>query len=110
MRNSSPDFIKTTFSMHIAGEINVVKDDCVGSCLVKLQSLLLSNLQITPIYCVLVNIPSILVHCNPGVIQVVLDFFVLIDAHWVDGCEEHRLPLFLETVTSRNQATLDGGV
>ena len=95
--------------MHIAGEINVVKDDCVGSCLVKLQSLLLSNLQITPIYCVLVNFPSIMVRCNPRVRQVVLDFFVLI-AHWVDGCEEHRLPLFLETLTSRNQATLDDRV
>ena len=96
--------------MHTAGEVNVVKDDCVGSCLVQLQSLLLSNLQITPIYCVLVIFPSILVRCSPGVIQVVLDFLVLIDAHWVDGCEEHHLPLFLETLTSQNQATLDDRV
>ena len=32
------------------------------------------------------NVPSIFAHCNPGFIQVVLDFFVLVDAHRVDGC------------------------
>ena len=46
---SFPDFMKTTFSMHIAGKVFIVKDDCVGSWLMELQSFLLSNLQITPI-------------------------------------------------------------
>ena len=58
----------------------------------------------------LVNFPSILVHCNPWVIQVVLDFFVLIDAYRVDGCEIHRMSIFLKTFASGNQLQLNDGV
>ena len=58
-------------------------------------------------YCILVNCPSILAHCNPGMRQIVRDFFVLIDEHRVDGCEEHRLPLFLDTFPTLNQPKLD---
>ena len=79
----------------------------MGSCL---QSLLLSNLQITPTYCILKNFPSIIVHCNPGIRQVVLDFCVLIDEHWVHGRGEHHMHLFLDTFTTRNQPRLDDRV
>ena len=58
----------------------------------------------------MVCFPFVFVHCNPGIIQVVLDFFVLIDAHWVDGCEIHRISIFLKTVASRNQPRLNDGV
>ena len=39
----------------------------------------------------------IVVHCNSGIRQVVLDFFVLIDEHRIHDCEGHRMPLFLDT-------------
>ena len=68
--NSSPDFMYSTFSMHIAGWI-VIKDVCVGSCLIELQC----NLQITPIYSKFDVFPMIFVHCKSGIRQVVLDFF-----------------------------------
>ena len=63
-------------------------------------------------YCdFLCNVQVFLPIFNPGFVHVVLDFFLmLLDAHGVDGCEEHRLPLFLETFTSRNQPTLDDRV
>ena len=41
------------------------------------------------------NYPCIFVHRDSGFVQVVLDFHVLIDAHRVDGCEEHSETFFL---------------
>ena len=60
--------------------------------------------------CVQVNFPSIPVHCNPGLIQVVINLFMLLDAHRVDGCEIHRMSIFLKTFASRNQPRLNDGV
>ena len=67
-----------------------------------MQSFLLSDFQIAPIYSILGEFPSILVHCNPGLILVVINFFVLIDAHRVDGCEIHRMSVILKTFAHRN--------
>ena len=38
--------------------MSVEQSDCVGSSLTELRSFILSELQITPIFCVLVNSPS----------------------------------------------------
>ena len=35
---------------------------------------------------------------------------MLIDAHRVDGCEIHRMSIFLKTLASRNQPRLNDGV
>ena len=64
----------------------------------ELQFFLLNDLQIAPIIRILMIFPSILVRCNPGLIQIVINFFVLIDAHRVDGCETLRMFIFLKTL------------
>ena len=43
----------------------------------------------------LVYCPMIFAHCNSGIRQVVLDFFVLIDEHRIYGRKEHHMPPFL---------------
>ena len=60
-------------------------------------------------YCMLLNFSSIHVQCKPGLIQVVINFFVLIDAHRVDGCEIHRMSIFLKIFASQNQPRLNDG-
>ena len=83
----------------------------MGSCLTYLLSFSLSERQIAPLYCMLVNSPSIFVHCDSGFIQIVLNFFqILFGVHRVHGVEKHRLPVPFVTSSSRNQSTLDDGV
>ena len=62
----------------------------------ELQSFTLSSPQITPKECILVCFPIVFVHCNSRLHQVVLDFFELINEHRIYGCEEHRMPPFLD--------------
>ena len=50
----------------------VVKDDCVRSCLTKLQSFSLSKLYIDPIHRILVPFPLLLVHCKTWFSQIKL--------------------------------------
>ena len=51
--STSSEFIYTTSSIHAAGKI--VKDDCVRSCLMERESLLLSNSQIGAVHCILMD-------------------------------------------------------
>ena len=70
----------------------------------ELQSFTLSNPQITPIHCVLVYLPTVSVHCNPGLRHVVAPLSIMIDEHWVHGSKEHRMPPFLDVFATRNQS------
>ena len=80
----------------------------MGSCLIELQSFSRTEFQWAPIYCILVNSPSILVHRDAGFLQIVLNFFlILIGVHRVHGCEKHGLPVPCETSSSWNQSALD---
>ena len=78
--------------------------------MIELQSFTLSKPQITPIYCILMYVPIVFVHCNSGLRQVVLDFLVLINGHRIYDCEEHRMPSFLDILPTQNQSRLDDGV
>ena len=50
-------------------------------------------------------------HRNSGLIQIVLDFFlIMVDEHRIHGCEEHGLPVSCETFFSKDQSTLDDGM
>ena len=55
-------------------------------------------------------VQKIFVHCNSGIRHNVLDFFVLIDKHRIHGCEEHRMPLFFDTLPTRNRPRLNDRV
>ena len=105
---SSPVFMYTTFSIHIAGS---VLKRAIWSSLIKLQSFSLSELQIAPIYCILVSSPRTFVHRDSGFVQIVLGFFqVLIVIHRAHCCEEHWLPILFEGSSSWDQSTFNDGV
>ena len=80
-----------------------MKDDFVGSCLIELQSLPLSNLYFGVF-------SNDFVHCNSGIRQVVLNFFLLINENRIYGRKEHRMPPFLDVFPARNQSRLGDGV
>ena len=65
---SSPIFMKTTFSIRIAGCVLERATVC-DSNLIELQSCSFSKLQIAPRYCILVSSPSIFVHRNSGFVR-----------------------------------------
>ena len=56
----------------------------------ELQSFLLSNPQITLIYCILLS--------------------VMTDEHWIYGRKEHHMPPFLDVFATRNQPILNDRV
>ena len=99
----------TTFSMHIVNKV-LKKSDGIGSCLIELQPFSLSEFQIAPIHCILMNSPSILVHRNSGFIQVVLDFFLVLMGFTAVKNTDCFSLLRLFIFTSQDQSTLNDGV
>ena len=86
----------------------VLESDCVGSCLIKLQSFLLSELKIEPIHCILMRSPRYFLRCDPWLVQVASNFFhALIVVHRVHCSDEHGLSVPFETSSSWDQSTSD---
>ena len=72
------------------------KGECVRSSLIELQSFSLSEFQIAPMYCILVNSPSIFAHRNSEFVQILLNFFqILVGVHRVHGSEKNTACLSL---------------
>ena len=69
----------------------VVEDDCVRSCLIELQSLSLSKLNIDPVHRILVHFPLLLVRCKTWFGQIKLHWILVIPMHGIHGCKEYRL-------------------
>ena len=68
-----------------------VKDDCVTSCLVVLQSFPLSKMFFDPIHRILVPFPLLLVRCKTWFGQIKLLRIPVILIHGIHGCKEYRL-------------------
>ena len=88
----------------------VVKDDCVRSCLIELQSFLLSKINVDQIHCVLMFRPYFMhVLCKSRHIQVdrirILVFFV----HRIHRNEEYCLS-FAQILSSRYQSWIRDGM
>ena len=80
----------------------VLENDCVWSCVLKLQLSLLSELDIAPIH-LLRKSPSICV----WFVQIVLNFFHTLTVHRIHSSEKHGLPIPFETSSSWVQSTSD---
>ena len=87
--NSSPVFMHTTFSIQIVSCV-CEKNDCMWSSLIKLQTFSLSELQIAPIYCIVVRFPCMFVHFDSGFVQIVSDFSPLL----IVQCISLALPMW----------------
>ena len=99
-----------TFSIQIAG--SVLKERLRGIVFDRTAILFSERASNCTNVLYLANSPSIFfVHCESGLIQIVLDFFqILVGVHRVHGCEKHCDCLSFLRLSSWNQSALDDGV
>ena len=88
----------------------VVKDDCVRSCLIELESFLLSKFYVDPIHRVFIVLPLfLLVPCKTQCFQVNVIRISVFFVHRIQIRKEYRLS-FAQNLSSRYQSWIDDGM
>ena len=106
---TSPVFQSNNFWDTISWKCSL-KDDCIRSSLIECQSFPNREIDVEPIYCVLVSFPCIMqVLCTTWYIQVSHIRILVTSVHRINKQEEHCLS-FAQTLTSRYQSRTDDGM
>ena len=87
-----------------------MKNDSVRSCLIELQSFLVSKIDVDPIHSVLMSLPCFMhVLCMTRYTQVDRIRILVILVHGIYRQEEHCLSV-AQNLTSRYQSRIDDGM